>query len=45
MRLALVHITELPEEFVDGWFSSVRASFDRVLRPDTEVVLRPIKRG
>jgi allantoin racemase len=45
MRLALVHITELPEEFVDGWFSSIRASFDAVLRPDTEVVLRPIKQG
>jgi len=45
MRLALVHITEMAEELVDGWFGFVRASFDAVLRPDTEVVLRPIKRG
>jgi allantoin racemase len=45
MRLALVHITEMPEAFADGWFSLVRASFDGVLRADTEVVLRPIKRG
>ena len=45
MRLALVHITEMREEFIAGWFGSVRASFDKVLRPDTEVVLRPIKRG
>jgi allantoin racemase len=45
MRLALVHITELPEEFAEGWFSLVRTSFQAVLRPDTQVVLRPIKRG
>ena len=45
MRLALVHITELPEEFAQGWLGLVRASFDGVLRPDTEVVLRPIERG
>jgi allantoin racemase len=45
MRLALVHITQLAQELVDGWFSLVRASFDTVLRPDTEVVLRPIEQG
>jgi allantoin racemase len=45
MRLALIHITEMREEFIAGWLGSVRASFDKVLRPDTEVVLRPIKRG
>ena len=45
MRLALVHITQLRGELVDGWFGFVRASFDPVLRADTEVVLRPIKQG
>jgi allantoin racemase len=45
MKLALVHITQMPAEFLDGWFASVRTSFDKVLRPDTQVVLRPIKQG
>lgn len=45
MKLALVHITELPDEFVDGWYSMVQASFSKVLHPDTEVVIKPIKHG
>ena len=45
MKLALVHITELPEEFIEGWFGMVQASFGKVLSPDTEVVIKPIKHG
>jgi len=45
MRLALIHITEMPEQFVDGYFGLAGASFARVLRPGTEVTLKPIKRG
>ena len=45
MRLCLVHITELPDEFHDVWFGAVQQSFNKVLRPDTEVVLKPIKQG
>jgi len=45
MRLCLVQITELPEKFHDAWFGTVQQSFNKVLRPDTEVVLKPIKRG
>ncbi|RLC92575.1 MAG: hypothetical protein DRI39_08110 [Chloroflexi bacterium] len=45
MRLCLVHITELPQEFHDAWLGAVEQSFRKVLRPDTEVVLKPIRRG
>lgn len=45
MKLVLIHITELPEEFIEGWFGAVQCSFNKVLRPDTEVVLKPIKHG
>lgn len=45
MRICLVHITEMPEGFHEIWFSMVQQSFDKVLRSDTEVVLKPIKRG
>lgn len=45
MKLCLVHITQLPEAFHDMWFSAARQSFDKVLRPETEVVLKPIKKG
>ncbi|MFO8010648.1 MAG: aspartate/glutamate racemase family protein [Dehalococcoidia bacterium] len=45
MKIALVHITQIPDEFVGPWFGMVQSSFKNVLRPDTEVVLRPIKRG
>lgn len=45
MKLCLVHITEMPPEFHDIWFGMVQHSFNKVLRPDTEVVLKPIKRG
>ena len=45
MKLALVHITELPEEFIEGWFGAVQTSFGKVLRSDTEVALKPIKHG
>jgi len=45
MRICLVHITEMPKEFHDIWFSMVQHSFNKALRPDTEVVLKPIKQG
>lgn len=45
MKLCLVLITEMPEDAHDFMFSMVQQSFGRVLRPDTEVVLKPIKRG
>jgi allantoin racemase len=45
MNICLVHITEMPEGFHDIWFSMVEHSFKKVLRPDTKVKLKPIKRG
>ncbi len=45
MKLCLVHITEMPNEFIDPWFSAVKNSFDKVLQPGTEVMLKPIKQG
>lgn len=45
MKLALVHITQLPDEFVESWLSAVESSFKRVLKPDTQVALRPIRHG
>jgi Asp/Glu/hydantoin racemase len=45
MRIALVHITQMPEAFEQTWLGMVRASFEKVLRPGTEVVLRPVTRG
>lgn len=45
MKLALIHITQMPQEFLAGWLAWVRASFDKVLHRDTEVVLKPIKCG
>jgi len=45
MNICLVHITEMPEGFHDVWFSMVEHSFKKVLRPDTKVTLKPIKRG
>lgn len=45
MKICLVHITEMPQEFHDIWFGMVQHSFHKALRPDTEVVLKPIKQG
>jgi len=45
MKLALIHITELPDEFKDVWFGMVQHSFATVLHPETEVTLVPIRRG
>lgn len=45
MKLCLVNITELPEEFHNAWLGAVQQSFNKVLRPDTEVALKPIKHG
>lgn len=45
MKLCLIHITEMPDEFLDMWFGAAQQSFNKVLRLDTEVVLKPIKHG
>jgi len=45
MRLCMVQILDLPEEFLDPMFGMMKSSFDKVLRPDTEVVLKPAKGG
>ncbi len=45
MKIALVHITQMPDEFIAPWFECVQASFIKALRPDTEVALKPVKQG
>jgi len=44
-RIALIHITEMPEAFRDYWTGMVLRSVEATLHPDTEVVVRPIARG
>lgn len=45
MRIALVHITEMPDGFHDHWLGMVRRSVEGALRPETELGLVPIERG
>jgi allantoin racemase len=45
MRIALIHITEMPEAFRDYWTGMVLRSVEAAIRSDTEVVLRPIAKG
>ena len=45
MKLCMIQISELPEEFRDAALDILKLSFDKVLRPDTEVVLKGLKGG
>jgi len=41
MRLCMVSNTDVPAKWVENMLGTLRPSFSRVLRPDTEVVLKP----
>jgi len=43
MRLCVVVIMDAPPEFTDAALGMLKPSFEKVLRPDTEVVLKPSK--
>ena len=45
MRLCIVCNTDLPAKWEANMLGSLQPSFARVLRPDTELVLRPAKGG
>jgi len=45
MRLCMVQILDLPGDFVEPMFSMLKPSFESVLHPDTEVVLKPASGG
>ena len=40
MKLCVVQITDVPEEFIDASLAMLKPSVDKVLRPDTEVALK-----
>ena len=43
MRLCLVQITDMPPEFNEAALAMCKPSFEKVLHPDTEVVLKPAR--
>ena len=45
MKLCLVQITDMPPEFNEAALAMCKPSFEKVLHPDTEVVLKPAKGG
>jgi allantoin racemase len=45
MKLCVVQIVDVPEEFIDASLAMLKPSFGKVLRPDTEVVLKGAKGG
>jgi len=45
MRLCLVQITDLAEQFHDAALRRLKPSFAKVLRSDTQVMLKPVKSG
>ncbi len=45
MKLCVVQITDTPEEFLGPSLDMLKPCFDKVLRPDTEVVLKGAKGG
>jgi len=45
MKLCLVQNGEMEKDFFDGWFAVLQPSFVKVLRPDTEVVMKGLRGG
>jgi len=45
MKICIVNVSEWVEGFHDVWFGQMKESFRKVLRPETEVVIKSIKCG
>ncbi|MBM4463488.1 MAG: hypothetical protein FJ012_09200 [Chloroflexi bacterium] len=45
MKLCMIQASQLPEEFRDMAFGILKPSFEKVLRPDTKVILKGLKSG
>jgi allantoin racemase len=45
MKICIINVAVWVEGFHDVWYARMKESFRKVLRPNTEVVVKPIKRG